>query len=117
MRVEYISNNSGGDWWLKDEDWKALESAGWKVDWIANQEGMAFCQPDKEGRWLGALAKRAVREGLNLREAAREWELVTGARATDAGCACCGQPHNFTEYDDDDNEVASGPNTEYSARW
>ena len=31
--VEYDSNNSGGNWWLDDNDWKALEAAGWKVDW------------------------------------------------------------------------------------
>lgn len=33
MRVEYSSNNSGGSWWLKDADWKALEDAGWVVEW------------------------------------------------------------------------------------
>lgn len=32
--ISYDSNNSGGRWWLKDEDWKALEDAGWHVDWI-----------------------------------------------------------------------------------
>ena len=32
MYVEYITNNSGGSWWLSDDDdWKALEAAGWKV--------------------------------------------------------------------------------------
>ena len=35
MYVEYSSNNSGGSWWLKDEDWKALEAAGWKVVWAS----------------------------------------------------------------------------------
>ena len=33
MYVEYNSNNSGGGWWLDDQDWKALEAAGWKVAW------------------------------------------------------------------------------------
>ncbi len=33
MRIEYSSNNSGGGWWLKDEDWKNLEAAGWIVEW------------------------------------------------------------------------------------
>ncbi len=32
--IEYDSNNSGGGWWLNDTDWKALEEAGWHVDWI-----------------------------------------------------------------------------------
>lgn len=26
MYVEYISNNSGGSWWLSDDNWEALES-------------------------------------------------------------------------------------------
>jgi hypothetical protein len=116
MRVEYSSNNSGGSWWLKDEDWKALEAAGWEVDWFANQE-QKFCKPDENGRWLGALATSATRRGLSLRDAAEEWERITGESATDAGCACCGQPHSFTEYDDNDKYVTSGPNTSYSAGW
>ncbi len=33
MKVEYTTNNSGGEWWLKDKDWIALEKAGWYVDW------------------------------------------------------------------------------------
>jgi len=49
MKVEYSSNNSGGAWWLKDEDWKALEAAGWKVVW----GGMYFCprEGEKESVW------------------------------------------------------------------
>ena len=39
MKVEYSSNNSGGRWWLKDEDWIALEKAGWTVAW----GGTCFC--------------------------------------------------------------------------
>ena len=33
MYVEYDSNNSVGSWRLNDEDWKALEQAGWVVEW------------------------------------------------------------------------------------
>lgn len=39
MKVEYSSNNSGGGWWLKDEHWRALEDAGWEVEW----GGKWFC--------------------------------------------------------------------------
>lgn len=70
-----------------------------------------------DARWLGSLARAAHREGLSMREAAEEWERVTGKSATDAGCPCCGQPHNFTEYDDDGKYVASGPSTSYEASW
>jgi len=38
-RVEYDSNNSGGGWWLDDEDWRKLEVAGWTVNW----GGLDFC--------------------------------------------------------------------------
>lgn len=84
--VEYDSNNSGGRWWLKDEDWFALEKAGWKVGWfkLANSytpegqyereadgtpklvpfnesSGLHVIPPDQDGRWLGALAGKAYR--------------------------------------------------------
>ena len=146
MYVEYESNNSGGSWWLKDEHWKALEAAGWKVQWASLEnkytdkgdyerdtdgtpllvpvgEGnsrfgsMARESADGEYRWLGALAKNAFRVGLSLREAAEEFERITGLDTTDAGCACCGQPHMFTEYDDRHKYVASGPSASYEAHW
>jgi hypothetical protein len=113
MRVEYHSNNSGGEWWLDDGNWLALEKAGWKVQWCRENEVLG----KKRERWLGALATRATREGLSLRDAVAEWERVTGKSSTDAGCACCGQPHDFTEYDDEGNYVDSGPSTSYSASW
>lgn len=142
--VKYSSNNSGGHWWLTDSDWKALESAGWVVVWHtmseqfsdagdyvrdpitgmpnivpADQNGSRFLAPmvGDDGRWLGALARSAYRPDMKLREAADEWERITGKCATDAGCPCCGQPHDFTEYDDKGRYVTSGPSTEYSAAW
>ena len=116
MKVEYSSNNSGGSWWLKDEDWIALEKAGWKVDWVRDSETHGRYGA-KDDRWLGALATSASREGLSLADAVAEWEKVTGESSTDAGCACCGQPHSFTLYDDAGKYVKSGPDIEYSARW
>lgn len=116
MYVEYSSNNSGGSWWLSDEDWLALEAAGWEVAWCRNRNG-EFFKPGDDGRWLGALATSATRKGLPLREAADEWERITGQSATDAGCPCCGQPHSFTEYTDAGDYVASGPSSSYEANW
>lgn len=117
--VEYSSNNSGGHWWLKDEDWKALEKAGWEVDWYKESpkkgKKSLFDYPD--GRFLGALASHATRRGLGLRAAADEFESVTGACATDAGCSCCGPPHHFSEYDAEGNYLRSGPETHYTADW
>lgn len=127
--VEYSSNNSGGRWWLTDEQWAALEKAGWVVAWL--QAGFDAKEPypatyaeacravkeDKDRRWLGALATSATRHGLGLQEAVAEWEGATGASSTDAGCPCCGQPHSFTAYDEKGEYVASGPETHYEASW
>jgi hypothetical protein len=144
MYVEYSSNNSGGSWWLKDAAWRALEDAGWIVEWCALtpdydkkgeykrrkdgipkfiKRGTKKCKydigkPDKDGRWLGALAKTAYKPNCSsLRAAADEWEKITGACATDAGCACCGKPHNFTLYDNKGKYIESGPHASYEAHW
>jgi hypothetical protein len=94
-KVCYSSNNSGGHWWLTDENWHALEAAGWQVRWVKDNPDGLF--PADGVRWLGALATEATREGLTLGEAVAEWESVTGAFAEDEGCVCCGQPHYFSE--------------------
>lgn len=95
MKVEYSSNNSGGSWWLSDDDWRALENAGWEVDWFA-KETNGYRTVGKDGRWLGGLASRASREGLSLKDAIMEWESVTHQNASALGCSCCGTPHYFT---------------------
>ena len=95
MKIEYSSNNSGGYWWLDDQNWKDLESAGWKVDWKKDQPDKSGLSTD--GRWLGALATNATREGLTKDEAIAEFERITGCNSDDAGCPCCGAPHNFYE--------------------
>ncbi|HRH24685.1 MAG TPA: hypothetical protein PK109_03825 [Candidatus Paceibacterota bacterium] len=140
MYVEYESNNSWGSWWLEDSHWRALEAAGWKVQWAhlekkytakgyeRDADGTPLLVPignsslarkgeDGEYRWLGALATCAFRVGLGLCGAADEWKRITGMDITAAGCACCGQPHTFTEYDDAGKFVRRGPFTSYEARW
>lgn len=106
--IEYDSNNSGGGWWLKDHDWRALEAAGWEVQWVAKDKYQKS-YADKNGRWLNALATRAIRRGLTMRQAVEEFERVTGQNAADEGCNCCGQPHNFRGYDENDKIVHWGP--------
>lgn len=114
MHVEYRSNNSGGDWWLTDDDWRALEAAGWEIRWFAANRDV-YRTLDAEGRFIGALADSAIRRQASLRDAVDEWERVTGKSSLDAGCPCCGQPHWFTEYDDNGDYVTSGPDVEYSS--
>lgn len=36
--TEYSSNNSGGSFWLKDEEWKSLEDHGWFVQWLKDDD-------------------------------------------------------------------------------
>lgn len=96
--VEYSSNNSGGDWWLDDDDWKALEAAGWKVEWNVDRARLSELDSNPEGRFLGALATSAKRYGVSMRHAIEEWENVTGESSNDLGCSCCGVPHSFSLY-------------------
>ena len=49
--LTYSANNSGGNWWLNDDDWRNLEDAGWQVKWVRNQTSGE--------RFLGALATEA----------------------------------------------------------
>jgi hypothetical protein len=98
--VEYSSNNSGGLWWLTDQNWLDLEKAGWEVRWYRDDE---YTRADEDGRWLGALAGYAKKPDASLREAIREWESVTGQDSSTLGCSCCGTPHSFTLYDDNGN--------------
>jgi hypothetical protein len=98
--VTYESNNSGGRWWLTDEDWRKLEAAGWAVQWEKDTDG-----PLAHGeRFLGALATRASKGFADPREAIAEFERITGQDASAEGCNCCGPPHSF-EYKDDNGRT------------
>jgi hypothetical protein len=100
MKTEYTSNNSGGNWWLTDKDWYALEKAGWEVRWIKDEpDNIPFLREEGRERWLGALATRASREGLSFKKAVAEWEAITGQYADEIGCRCCGSPHYFSKRD------------------
>lgn len=105
--AEYSSNNSGGSWWLSDDDWKELEKGGWVVDWVADQEDTGSCRSDSDGRWLGALACSAYlvvearTESGAESKAIAAFEDATIQSLTDEGCSCCGPPHSMylTGYD------------------
>lgn len=103
-KVKYSSNNSGGSWWLTDDDWFNLEKAGWEIDWYKNKSDDLFMKPGND-RFLGVLASSATREGLSMRMAIAEWEDITHQDSQDEGCRCCGEPHSFYEIDDEGNYV------------
>ena len=116
--IEYTSNNSGGNWWLTDDQWKALERAGWTVGWVRNydDERRKWVDGDRE-RWLGALAKEAHKDGVgSMMDGVLDWEKATGANSTDAGCPCCGQPHSFT-FTSDSGGREYGPHVSYKSHW
>lgn len=125
--IEYQSNNSGGNWWLEDKDWIALENAGWVVHWIhdpfdpSHDHRWAKGEPREwqiyshfhgylgefclikvtlsGSRWLGALAKSAAKETNDPELAVIEWSRITGQNPDAEGCNCCGQPHDFSYKD------------------
>lgn len=118
MKIEYGSNNSGGVWWLSDNDWINLEKAGWYVEW----GGLYFCGSEvpkgkkncgkgkncpghrkannaksaKECRWLGSLATRATKDFPSVKDCLKEFERITGQDVSAEGCNCCGAPHHFS---------------------
>lgn len=107
MLVNYSSNNSGGDWWLSDDDWFRLEKAGWKVEWVKDKENSPFHLKGQD-RWLGALAVYASKEAETPGAAMREFEEITGQTVSDEGCDCCGAPHSFSWYENEVPSYASG---------
>lgn len=90
--VEYNHNNSGGVDWVTPEMWENLVKAGWKVT--------------RTSSW-GSRIHSAERHGLSLHDAIVEWQSITGLDPAAMGCNCCGRPHSFYEYDENDNLVAS----------
>lgn len=109
--VELSENNSGGGWWLSDEDWRNLAKAGWVVDWAENRAKSAdswmrsSVELDEHGVWryMGALASEAKRYGVSLRVAVAEFRDITGQDPDEEGCSCCGQPHYLSAYDAEGN--------------
>lgn len=82
MLVRYSSNNSGGQWWLTDDDWNKLQQAGWSVNW-------------REERFLGAIATDATYQCESIEEARQSFAVATGENPDAEGCDCCGPPHGF----------------------
>lgn len=91
--IRYSSNNSGGKWWLTDDDWKALEKSGWRVSWCKDGEPLV-----QDGRLLGALAQEAYLDTGSIEEAQAAFMSVVDVDIDEQGCECCGPPHNFYDW-------------------
>ena len=110
MLIEYNTNNSGGDWWLSDQDWVALEDAGWEVAWVGKEKNKFtgldtfwdYGNPRPNDfatapRFLGTIAHSARKDFPTENMAKAEWEALLTKNPDVEGCSCCGQPHYFTE--------------------
>lgn len=101
--VEYDTNNSGGSYWLKNNDWEALRNAGWLLmDWDNAYYENGQYVADETG--LPKVTRPAQLESAHyafkmfdsISDAIKEFEKLTGQDVTDEGCNCCGPPHSFT---------------------
>jgi hypothetical protein len=120
--LEYSSNNSGGNFWLTDKDWKNLEKAGWIVHWVHDSDDPSHTHAGDEDdwadhqhrhsytdplvpsvwngeRWLEAAATTAAIATDDPDKAVEEFERITGRDVSAKGCSCCGSPHSFAYTD------------------
>lgn len=97
--INYISNNSGGSWWLTDEDWINLEKWWWRVFWgwfntdHTDRKFNSYQEAEKY-RWLWALATSAKFDWTE-EEAIASFEDITWIDTNEEWCECCGEPHLF----------------------
>lgn len=89
--IKMRENNSGGSFWLTEQNYKDLFALGWEGEGI-----------DPTNRYDGRVLINRV---LSKRMALAQFEDVTGYSPDEEGCECCGQPFYFVEYDDEDNPI------------
>lgn len=87
MKVMYDSNNSGGSFWIGEDDIQKMEAAGWV----------------HSGYMTWSL------EADSVQSAKDQWAALLGKDPDEIGCECCGPPHNFgpaIEWDEEEDDVA-----------
>lgn len=82
--VRLSLNNSGGKWWLKENDELGLKNAGWKVN-IAHGVG-------------GRHVAHAFLIGADIETALKSFRQATHFTGRELGCNCCGVPFSFVQY-------------------
>lgn len=95
VKLVYSSNNSGGSFWLKERDWKALEAAGWVL--IERKSPLFLGQKYTE-------AYKMIEYDEILKTIAEFFD-VTGQNIFDFGCSCCGAPHSFRAEDENEERI------------
>ena len=99
VRVVFNENNSGGSWWLREEQYQKLFDAGWKPGrWRYGDEGKGYGGAVKIIVLDAVDAKLAERQAYDL--AITEWEHLTGENHNEVGCTCCGPPYQFYDWDE-----------------
>jgi len=100
LLIEYHSNNSGGNEWLTEQNWKDLKKAGWKLfsygNFVYINSNRAFGKdnlPKRKG--VVGFPSYGFKRFDSIGEALQEFEKITGSDVTAEGCNCCGAPHEF----------------------
>ncbi len=78
MSLQYYANNSGGSDWHTEEQWQKLLAVGWH---------------DDDGLW-----KQFESEAQGM----AEWQSIMNMDPDAEGCECCGPPHAFYTFTDEE---------------
>jgi hypothetical protein len=82
-------NNSGGYYWLGEDDYKDLIDKGW----TRGVEKYGYGGTETR---VAHKTFEAASEDHAIELAKSEFEVVTGQRADAIGCTCCGRPFYFS---------------------
>lgn len=109
----YVAADSGptyGDTWEEATKRYTVGEPRWSNDTYRTDERIvavaatydeAVALRKKHKGYFGTLAVSCVKQGDNPDALIEEWENITGQRASDEGCNCCGPPHSFEWHADD----------------
>lgn len=79
MYLEYSPNNSGGSFWHTDKQWQELLDLGWvELGW------------------------RIIKKFPSFEDGMNEWQSVMQMDPEAEGYECCGPPHWFDVYTDEE---------------
>jgi hypothetical protein len=98
MLIEFRNVNNGGQEWIDDDMWKALEAAGWKVDWSEKRSLRRTATKDYTGVVTDCPSFDFM-TGME-RQALDDIEAIIGDpydREDRMYCDCCDYPYQTRE--------------------
>lgn len=94
VEVRYQLSNCDAAHAPAEAEWRALEAAGWTVDWQGHLPLPPLRQPLSGPRAASKWFEGSARDARE--RAVAEWEMITGRTADVwATCDCCPDPHDF----------------------